>query len=1238
MKSNLTLIQPIEYNNLFSSYHDNTKNYRFKKYNLPKITKLFTNTSSQTNNKIFSNVKMKLKANRLNHFINEKKQLVYPLLNISTTKRSMTKTNTNLESIKYDVEKLRNIESPNLFKKINIERKNNIHKLKMVYLNLFNIRSENKNNSIVNFDSFFNSIDNFEIKNNEEEKILSEKLKNINNKSIIKIIDIFNETNFDRLNNDFFSISNIQQSYLNRFAEKLLNKYKDNNNINMSKDENSINSFNKSQESSNLIYNNVFFDWILDNVKHKIELKNEYNQILTTVWIQNLINGEINELKNRFIEFKKSLNLTNYIESQRRNKSNINRIKNKKDDSYFTTSTYGTNLNLSKMKSSINNNSNIISNYNSSREYDDSNKIISSKNYTLNEMTAGFDFFDNNKKLRKIKQINTKDITNLDIKKNINLADISNRTSNNLNKLQSKNSFIKTKNKTELNNEYHGENTNLFKNLYVNKPRKNKIKSFKMNIPDNNNNKIPIINNSHISDSKKNIDILEKINKNPNNNNSNDDNSSDDENDDSFISFVKAKSKYKKRNSINFIPIQFTSFQALKINIPNNNNDISDSRRDIPTKKQLKKRGSEIAIKPKFQNNITYNKIVKSIFRYGKYKPKKIEEDSDYSSSDDSDYSDDSSEIEESEDEDYQLNDNSKNSKSKIRKEKKKIKKKRKVKNNSNKKEKNSDNKDNKDRSKKKKKKKKAKFMDKNEIIKEENKNELLNKIEKSELIKNLNQNFVFQKGKKNKFTQEDINELKKIFTKTKKNNNDNKKEKRKKEKNRKEKSKKEVNKNEKIKKENNKERKKLNKRKSISSSKDNINEKDGTKEEEEGGEEEIEDEEPTIYSISSNENEDQDINENIQIKNEVDIMNLLLSNTESKKLFNDIYDMKKLLRKKNKTEEDKEAIKENKNQIKVVIDKYFDTLISKLSNNNIKKEKIHLNILNELELVQRYGIYTKRDLNILLKRKMAERFEDDNENEKYNKFYYYDEYDEYFGKKETKKRIMKKSASAEVKPKKNAFRKFINLKYDSIKSKLKEKKKKLIYDNSYLFKDNYSDNEGNNVIIKKEIQEILDKEYNEIIKAKKEEFIREKKKKEREIFSKKKVPFKKKVHKRQIIKIVDEPVNEVVLNKNKVDEEAEKKELEKEKKRDRKLYEFFSKIQNLKNRRDSHDEEKLNKFIDNEIEKTLKNRTKQRLYYFLEEFNLNRMRHRFINNNKKIGYLSPIIFTSPNENNNNLK
>ena len=86
----------------------------------------------------------------------------------------------------------------------------------------------------------------------------------------------------------------------------------------------------------------------------------------------------------------------------------------------------------------------------------------------------------------------------------------------------------------------------------------------------------------------------------------------------------------------------------------------------------------------------------------------------------------------------------------------------------------------------------------------------------------------------------------------------------------------------------------------------------------------------------------------------------------------------------------------------------------------------------------------------------------------------------------------MKKSASAEVKMKKNAFKKFVRVKYDKIKSKFKQPKKNLIYNNSYLFKDNHSDtDEQNKLIVKKEIQEILDKEYNEIIKRKKEEIFK---------------------------------------------------------------------------------------------------------------------------------------------------
>ena len=63
--------------------------------------------------------------------------------------------------------------------------------------------------------------------------------------------------------------------------------------------------------------------------------------------------------------------------------------------------------------------------------------------------------------------------------------------------------------------------------------------------------------------------------------------------------------------------------------------------------------------------------------------------------------------------------------------------------------------------------------------------------------------------------------------------------------------------------------------------------------------------------------------------------------------------------------------------------------------------------------------------------------------------------------------------------------------------------------------------------------------------------------------------------------------------------------------------------------------EANINAFIDQQIEENIKTKNHQRLYQFLEEFNLNRTRAKFNsdNNNKKIGFLSPIIFTSPNEN-----
>jgi len=1192
MKSNLTLIQPIEYNNLFSSYHNDAKTTKNKNYNLPKITKLFSNTNSKPD-KPFNNFKLRLKPNKLSNIINENKNYAYPLLNISINNRSMTKTTTNLESISYNIDKLYNTNNNcSLNKKLNNERSDNIHKLKMVYFNLFNIKTGKNNNPIINLDSFFNSIDNFELENNEEDKILTKKLNQINNKSIIKIKSIFNETKFDKLNNDLESMNHIQQSKLYKFSEKLLNKYKDSNNIR--KDGNSI------KKKANLISNNVFFDWILDNVRHKIELKNEYNQHLTTVWIQNLINDEIKELKNRFVDFRKSLNLSNYLEKEKKNYYSTNsKIISKKDDSYFTESTYRTNLNQSQRKSSMNNNSNIISNYNSSYDHDDIQKLNFIKNYTITEMNAGFDFFTSKaNKIKTIKVNNTKNMIDFILKKNIKFNEINRKSNKNLNKINIKNTLIKSKNKTELNNEYKSENSSVIKNLYINNPRKNKIKNFKLNIPDDINSKIPIINHelnsNRISPVKKNVDIIEKINLNKKSNNDfvNNENVSDSE--DSFSSIKKTKSKYKERHSINYLPNHFTTFQEL-----NDRNSINknNTRRILsPKKPYFDKRGSDTGKIPKF-NEIVYKNIVKSLFKNGVYKSKNEESSDDNSVSEEDSCS--SSETYESDDDDTK--DNNLNRKAKKRnktkiklKKSKKKKKKKKTKNETNVNSVKDKKKKKSNKSKKKKKTSKEKASKKSK--KEKNEQEIMNKIEKNDLIKELNQKFYHKKGKRSRFSPEDINELKKLFTKKK---------------NRKS------------------ELKIYIPRKSIvvEEGKENV---------------QIEEEdEPTIYSISSISNEDEDINENLQIKNEVDIMNILLSNNESKNLFNMIFEVKKQLRKKDKVEEDKKMIKENKNQIKVTVNKYFETLISKLPINNIKYEGMHLNILNELELLQRYGLYTRKDLNKLVKRALEERYdEEDRKPKRYSKFYYYDDYNDYFGdKSEKKQRIMKKSASTEVLSKKNKYNKFRNLKFDNLKNKFKQNKKELIYNNSYLFKDNHSDyDEQNKFIIKKEIQEILDKEYNEMVKSKKEEIMKEKKKKNREFYLTKKVPFKKRTIKRNnIVRLTDELINEDLLNKKNIDKEALKRELEKEKERDKKIYEFFGKIQRLKKyKRNSLDEDKLNQFLDQQIEEKLKNKTHQRLYNFLEEFNLNRLRAKNINYylNKRIGYVSPIIFTSPNENN----
>ena len=112
--------------------------------------------------------------------------------------------------------------------------------------------------------------------------------------------------------------------------------------------------------------------------------------------------------------------------------------------------------------------------------------------------------------------------------------------------------------------------------------------------------------------------------------------------------------------------------------------------------------------------------------------------------------------------------------------------------------------------------------------------------------------------------------------------------------------------------------------------------------------------------------------------------------------------------------------------------------------------------------------------------------------------------------------------------------------------------------------------------------------------------------------------------------------MDEELLLKYKKRDEEEEEQLKKEEIRDKKIYEFFSKIQKLKNKKFDNDEE-LDTFINQQIERNNeigKDKNGGRLNVFLQEFHYNRKKAKYALDirSKKIGFLSPIIFTSPNE------
>ena len=1268
MRTNLSLIQPSEYNKLFSSYHNNSKISKFTNYNLPKLSKLFPFKEKQENfagkfsNKNF-NIKLE-KPKVVSFYENKKQKIIYPLLNVSFNNESNYKDNDRehtdiIPATMYHSYKINN-EKPNKLSKV---QKNKSHQLNMVYLNLVKIPPKKQNPiNFLNLDSFYNGLDNFEFKSKNKNEMLSEKIDEINKKSIVKLNNIFNNFDYEKLNNELTNFHTISKDMINKSIEKLL--VEKNINRNLYKTENNI--FNEIDGERIILVNNVFFDWILDNVKHKVELTNEYNEVLSTVWVRNLIYKEMNELKNRFAEFRKLINLPNFIHHMEMQR--INNILNKKkflknDRSNLTSSTLKSYFNNSIMRN-YSNSSNINSYYNSSYDNDKRRQINIFQNTTVEGSTVGFDFFDsnNNKMEQKVFNYTDKEIIS------VNTPSLSNF--NYMNKIKKdRKSFIRARYKDELNNNIKkinikGEEELWFKNVYLNNPRSHKIKNFRTNyeVPHS---RIDSFNDKYlyfrdkIQQEKKNSDIInvkESIqNKSTSQNNNNN----------YYNSNSKKNINSKTANSFNI-----SNKDNNYINIQEElNNEISKKSVITPSKKVILKEGEELWIKPKFKNII---KIMQENAKKGKKNEEKIYKVNNNFKKDNKDNKNNKINKDYKEDKDNNYNNNNY---SKDNREKNKQYNQNNQKNNGNinydggknydinnnyknnykSEEKNYNNKkNNEDNQKNKSIKDSDKIHDDNNIVNDKLSGKNSTKEDKEKKIKENPYSYFELNGDKEEYDDEDENnkksKRKSVFyfpnalnSKNKKGNEDNKKYNNKVTDNKINKKRYDLSSSSSNSSNNRKEQRDAyndmvkneltnDMKKNIIFKKSNSNKAKGTlfkynKLQKRKSRSSFlkfnTNENSSIYSLDSANEEEQKI-ELDEIKYEINILSSLLNEKESNNLFNLVVNYAKYLRKRNKTEEYKRQIKMKRLEINSIIQKYFEILLyENLTIKEIKEEKIHIGIHKQLKMLEKFGLYPIEELLDLEEACIEDRKE---------------ELEDYLKGGENYDKKWKKNKTF-----KNSFHRFDSTGTYKIEYKSSgemHKRHTLIYNNLYLFKGKGdSDDEKTNKLIKKEIQDILNTDYgnisNDTERAKNAPFLEKRRKYINEV---KKKFMKIKGKDNDLIQLKDELLNEEILKSLRKENKIIDDKLKEEEIRDKRIYQFFAQIQKLKKRQYKNNEDEINSFIDHQIENNnaiLKEKDDGRLNFFLQEFNLNRIRAKFAFNSKykRIGYISPIIFTIGNEN-----
>ena len=409
------LIQPKKYNGLFSTYHNpkKTKNYLPTiPSNLQKeleITAYTSRTNTLTKNNF--NNRASFSSNKKSYIIKRNNDFYSSLMTHQNSQENLKKN----EFLPFPslTQQYKIIDEKSKTKKKFEIKKSNFN---IIYLNL-----SNPANKLIQKEYSVEQID--------KNEFVNKKIEEINNLKKQKIKEIFNKNEKTKIKKDLSSLNNIPIVILNLFAEDIYNNLNGKNNQDNQEKINS-NNFNKSKKLNSIkdstrnllnldninktIYkNNTFFQFILNNVKRKIEIINDSNKSISILYVMNLINNELSDLRKNIEDY--------LIENNQLTSNNVSKISNYE---ITPSNTFRFKTNNSKIKINENNSSgvlgNLIKNQIYSKKNDGSKKIFFENNIN-NKKNKENTIFQNKEIIFSINQKETKGKTDVKTIKKINI-------------------------------------------------------------------------------------------------------------------------------------------------------------------------------------------------------------------------------------------------------------------------------------------------------------------------------------------------------------------------------------------------------------------------------------------------------------------------------------------------------------------------------------------------------------------------------------------------------------------------------------------------------------------------------------------------------------------------------------------------------------------------------------------------------------------------------------------------